>query len=383
MGVMDGRWRRFAIVVAVSFAAWMSLAVLQSGQRLARGLPLREAILVPLLTYTWATLCTPAVYYYVRRFPLLRGRLRKSIAAHFVGAALLIVLGASRFAVIPYWNPATGHWHQGSIEAFLHVMFVLRIVYVENVGTYVLIAAVTHAFEYAERYRDRELRESELQRLLAEQRLELLRAQLHPHFLFNTLHGITTLMTRNVPSAREMLLRLSDLLRAVIRYQGKDVVTLREELAFLERYTAIECMRFDDRLRIVTRIDPKTLDCFVPCMILQPLVENAIKHGIGKLQSGGTVTISSAAEDSRLTLCVTNPLPRTELLTSSHGQTGNGDGIGLRNTRARLFSLYGPEAELTFSADHGSGMAETLVRIPSLSSSIPLREAEDVTRAHS
>ena len=166
--------------------------------------------------------------------------------------------------------------------------------------TYWAVIAVAHALDYHRESQERAVTAAQLETRLAEAQLQALQRQLHPHFLFNTLHTISALMHRNIEAADAMLARLSDLLRMTLDQLGTQVVTLKEELDFVEKYLEIEHTRFGDRLQVRIDAEPGTLDASVPNFILQPLVENALRHGIGPKLGGGTVEVTTRRVGDRL-----------------------------------------------------------------------------------
>jgi LytS/YehU family sensor histidine kinase len=203
-----------------------------------------------------------------------------------------------------------------------------------NLLVYWVIIGASAALDFYRKYRDRELRAMELEKLLAQTRLEALQAQLNPHFLFNTLHAISALMHDRVDAADRMLSRLSDLLRLALESTDTQEVPLRREVAFLQKYLEIEQTRFGDRLDVQLDIAPDTWEVMVPNLILQPLVENAIRHGIEPKAKGGRIRVSARGEADCLCLEVRDDgvglaAPRPER-----------EGVGLSNTRARLQHLY-------------------------------------------
>jgi LytS/YehU family sensor histidine kinase len=189
---------------------------------------------------------------------------------------------------------------------------------------------------------------------LANAQLQALTMQLHPHFLFNTLHSISTLISEEPAAAQEMVLKLSDLLRATLSKIETPEVSLRQELELLDCYLSIEQTRFKDRLQIVRQIDPAALPCAVPTMILQPLVENAVRHGIGKHKQADEISIVGRRENGLLLLEVIN--------RAGHMENGadTARGIGLSNTRARLEQLYGNAHSLAIVNREGGGVAVKL-----------------------
>ncbi|MGN6482590.1 sensor histidine kinase [Luteibacter sp.] len=198
---------------------------------------------------------------------------------------------------------------------------------------------------FREEKTQRELEASQLESQLADSRLQVLRTQLQPHFLFNTMHAIATLLHEDVTSAEDMLLRLSDLLRAFLEECRGQEITLRQELVLLDLYLGIQRTRFKDRLDTRIYIAPDTLNCAVPSLILQPIVENAIQHGIGKRVGDDCVEIESRRDGDSLVIEVRN---RNSTLEATESDAADGHGIGLSNTRLRLGELYGKagQAEL-------------------------------------
>lgn len=219
--------------------------------------------------------------------------------------------------------------------------------------TYWLILGVYYGFDYYRQYRESKINEAELQRQLAQANLHALKMQLHPHFLFNTLHAVSTLMQDDIKAARKMLAKLSDLLRTTLDNIGIQEVEFGKELEFLKSYLAIEKIRFQDRLKIIYKIDPATMSAKVPNLILQPLVENSIKHGISDKVEGGEITISSRKDNDLLILKVSDDgiNYRKEIK----------EGIGLSNTRARLTQLYNKEFSMEISSNTDKGFTVTLI----------------------
>src|SRR5258706_1776248 len=217
------------------------------------------------------------------------------------------------------------------------------------VGVIVYFAVVlgTQAVDYARRFRDSQLHASRLESELATARLHALRAQLQPHFLFNTLHAISALVARNPEAADRMIADLSDLLRLALEDVDQGEVTIRRELELVECYLSIERTRFADRLTVHMSIAPETLDALVPSLILQPLVENAMRHGVSHREGPSWIEIRSTPETGRLSLCVRDG---GEDPTASGGRPLR-EGIGFRSTRARLEELYAGE----HSFDYGVG----------------------------
>ena len=219
-----------------------------------------------------------------------------------------------------------------------------------NLAVYWVIVAVGHAFNYARKFRERELRTAELEKRLTEARLQALQMQLNPHFLFNTLHAISSLMHKDVEAADRMLVQLGDLLRHALESTDTQEVTLREELDFLSRYAQIEQTRFGDRLKIEMNIATETLDALVPNLVLQPLLENAIRHGIEPHARPGRIEVTARRDGDSLKLEVRD----------NGGGLVNGkvvEGVGLSNTRARLQQLYSEHQSFQLANAANGGVA--------------------------
>jgi sensor histidine kinase YesM len=247
-----------------------------------------------------------------------------------------------------------------------------------SASMYLLIlfgALTTFALAQA-REREREstellLHASRLETQLVEAQLGVLRAQLHPHFLFNALHAVSTLVDWRPKEARRMLVRLSELLRMAIELSEEKEITLAREIEWLERYLELQQIRFGDRLSFDLRSDPETIGALVPSLVLQPLVENALEHGIEKRMAGGNVEIIAERDGKWLRIRVRDNGPG--LGTSSGSREG---GVGVRNARERLRALYGDDQRLVLRNREDEG-AEALVELP-------FHQADDeiVTVAH-
>jgi signal transduction histidine kinase len=222
--------------------------------------------------------------------------------------------------------------------------------------TYWVFVGGLVALDVFRRYKERELQASQLQARLAEAQLLALKMQLHPHFLFNTLHAISALMHSDVKAADSMLARLSDLLRLTLDQAGEQEVSLRQEMAILEGYLEIERLRFQNRLQVSIDVPDNLLDAQVPTFILQPLVENALKHGIAPRASGGLVAIRARQAGGVLCLEVEDDGPGP-----SAGKSTAGHGIGTRNTRSRLEHLYGERQRFELSKGDPGAVARVML----------------------
>jgi len=302
----------------------------------------------------------PLILWFSRRFPLEPGRWRRTLPVHLVFAVLFAVVHITAASYLSFALQPQGEWDfRRTLSGVLSLFFVVELV------TYFAVVGAYHAFDYARRYREREsaaaqlaLKASRLEASLARANLETLRMQLNPHFLFNTLNAISVLALKGErQSVVRMLSLLSDLLRLTLEQQ-QQVVPLREELDLLERYLQIEQVRFRDRLTVEHDIAAHALDAEVPSLLLQPLVENAIRHGISRSAGPGYVRIEARTEDGTLELRVLDTGPGF----ATHASTSR-TGVGLVNTRARLEQLYGTDHELELS-NRVSGGASVTVRLP-------------------
>lgn len=219
-----------------------------------------------------------------------------------------------------------------------------------NTLVYLAIVGITRYVDYARRMRDRERHDAELRAQLSEARLDALRAQLRPHFLFNALHTVSALMEDDPATARTVVRKLARLLRRGLDAAGAHEIPLSEELENVRAYLEIEQVRFADRLSVRVRSDEDSLTCAVPGFILQPLVENAVRHGIGRRTDGGRIDVEAVSRNGRLELRVQDNGPGLDLDDQRSG------GVGLANTRARLEALYpgNHEFELREFAEGGA-----------------------------
>jgi signal transduction histidine kinase len=304
--------------------------------------------------YAWALLI-PVLQWLVGRYPLERMRWMRGVAIHLAGGVAIIFLhdalklGMQR--LLPQWPFIMGDPYPRNVEQF--VVGALG----DSAGTYAILLCGVYCAAYYARYRERELAASQLQGQLAHAQLQALRMQLNPHFLFNALNSISMLVRggRNGEAVR-MLAGLGDLLRGVLEEDRPNEVPLREELDFLTRYLAIEQIRAD-RLEVRMAVPPELMDARVPNLILQPLVENAIRHGISRSSAAGLVEIGARRENGALLLSVRDDGPGL-------AAAGNGrEGVGLTNTRARLARMYGDAQGLSIENAEGGGTRVTL-RLP-------------------
>lgn len=309
--------------------------------------------------YVWFAL-SPVILRLGHRFPLVEGKWRISIPVHLAAS---IVFAVTQLAIDAYILPKLGYMSSGGPQPYLEVLKKILLFNLHfSVAIYWGVLGMQQAIKYYRKNRERELRTSQLEARLATTRLQVLKMQLHPHFLFNTLNAISELIYRDPESAERMISDLSDLLRMSFENLEIQEIPLKQELEFLEKYLEIELTRFHDRLKVEMRIAPETLDASVPNMILQPLVENAIKHGIGPRGEGGKIDIGAVRQNGHLELTV-----RDNGIGVPSGDVEHlSEGVGISNTRRRLRHLYGDKHSFSFANGDSSGLAVSLV--------IPFRE---------
>jgi two-component system, LytTR family, sensor kinase len=325
----------------------------------------REPNLVHLLMlnmtywYAWAVL-VPGILWLARRYRFERHTWRRVFT--FLHAMLTVT---ARTPVIEAFAiGGVGTW-----SADLYRLFFLNFDW--EMATYWAIVGLTHAMEYRREAQERAVTAAQLQTRLAEAQLQALQRQLHPHFLFNTLHTISALMHRDTEAADAMLARLSDLLRLTLERIGVQEIPLKEELEFLETYLVIERTRFGERLTVSMEIEPEALDVNVPNLILQPLVENAIRHGLGPRVGGGRLQIVARCMGDRLWMMVRDDGPgltKAKLDAFNHG-------VGLPNTRSRLQHLYPGAHRFEFHEPSDGGLAVT-IEIPAVPAASATGEME-------
>jgi signal transduction histidine kinase len=319
---------------------WTFLAIFSTGQSAIyfaqRGDPIVWGPLIAGRFADWYTcaLFTPIFFWLARRHPIDRQSWRVSVPLHLAITTAVVVAKYSVLVPIEHWMGLNLRSSVGTV--------LLRNFANETMAFWAVIGVV-HALEFNRRYREREVAAADLRARLSQAQLDALRSQIHPHFLFNTLHSISTLMHRDVDAADTMLTRLSDLLRLTMKHRGNNEITLRDELALVDNYIEIMRVRFGDRLTVRKKIDPATLDVLVPQFILQPLVENAFDHGISRTPGAGSIEISAASREGRLELAVSDD----GTATNGSFTAGKKHGIGLTNTQLRLERLYGNDQAMS------------------------------------
>lgn len=355
--------RKLARLILATIGLWTLFGLLAASQQYAMSVderthyPIREILQRSLGNSTLkAVLMIPliliitALHYRLRTWP------RRIAVYVMLLVAFVLAHSATRPLVLPFvaYNPAT----MARVDvASYHEKFVitLRTFYIDDAWGFCCVMFLVLAWQYSEHVRARALREERLQARLARAELQALKLQLQPHFLFNTLNTIYNLAPENSRKAQLMIARLSNLLRLSLEHVSTDMVPLQKELEFLDTYLEIERTRFEERLQVERYIDPDVMNAAVPAMLLQPIVENAIRHGISRRAEGGILEIRITRNGRRLRVMILNEgrSPDSERLAS---------GIGMANTRARLTQAFGDDYQFSLSPVQGG--AEVLIDIP-------------------
>ena len=318
----------------------------------ANPISFRRAFLVQgLICLLWA-LATPLVFWLARRIRIERNNWRRSVLLHvIISVALSVPMITIDYLIYMIQIGSGGNLTM--LRTFKFVFYNLD----RSLLIYWLIVLISHAFNYYNSYRKGELKASQLRTQLVQAQLEALKMQLHPHFLFNTLHSISALLNQDVEAARSMISRLGDFLRLTLENAGTQEVTVQQELEFLNGYLEIERIRFQDRLTTSVKVDPDVLDQRVPNLILQPLVENALRHAISN-SNGGRIEIVVTPRNGMLRIEVKDNGPGMRLVRSISDRSKTG--LGLANTKARLERLYGSKHSLALANEPAGGLVVTM-----------------------
>jgi two-component system, LytTR family, sensor kinase len=296
----------------------------------------------------------PLVFWLSRRFPLNQNNWKSGLLI-FLPVGLGIALVRTLFPALVYVVFFQGfddfmHWFPRRYY-YLITDFSIALVF------YALVLAFGQAINYYKRYREEELRTSQLEAQLSKAQFDALKMQLHPHFLFNALNSISALQMEDAEKAQQMTARLGDFLRLTLENVGVQEVRLEQEIEFLKCYLDIEQVRFGTRLTTNIQISPEVRDCQIPNLVLQPLVENAIRHGIAPQSSVGHIDITAVRENGWLKINIEDSGQGIKNKNIAEMFSG---GIGLSNTRARLQQFYGTNFRFELESANGHGLLVTL-----------------------
>jgi len=341
------------------FAFWTLVAVIAAGHAAPHHESMARGVLYELVNHwAWAVL-TPPIFVLAHRFPLDRTPAAVAWLVHVVAAAVVGILWGT-FSEIAHQRIA----HPADPAPPVREVLASNAAFGFSSGllVYFAILASAHALSYYRQSRARRSEALALRTELAEARLRALRMQLQPHFLFNTLNTVSGLVESDPATTRRVVARLSELLRHTLESSDVDEVPLSRELELLESYLEIVEARYGDRFRIIREIDPDTLTAVVPPLCLQPLVENAVEHGVGRRPEGGTVVVAARVAEDRLELEVRDDgpgaIPDASSAAATDGWTG---GVGIRNVRDRLRHLHGDEASVAVQSRPGGGTVQRVV----------------------
>ncbi len=338
----------------ILLAIWSVPGLIQASQNYlwSDKLPFLDAVTTSVPPWLYWAVVSPLIFSIACRYRFERRTWPLSLAVHLIS---LLVLSAGHIVFSALFLREVTH-HGFYVDNPLNVVLTkmaLKNMQLE-VLTYGGVLAAAYAVEYHRQFRERSVAAAQLETRLAQAQLEALKMQLHPHFLFNTLHAIAVLVRKqDTQGSVRMITGLSDLLRLALDTVGQQLVPLKQEMDFVGRYLEIEKIRFQDRMTVTTEIAPGTLDALVPNLVLQPLVENAIRHGISARAEPGTIEIRSRRDGDNLVLTVRDD--------------GNGlrdgwrPGVGMSNVRARLLSLYPGRHTLEMSRGEHGGTVVTVV----------------------
>lgn len=359
-------WLQFAAVMAIALLIGVTFAVQNYIMMNNRGYSISWhdswAEQVP-FWIVWALL-SPIVFRLTGRFPLDRERWWKTILMHIPAGFLFSILHFAIYFLLLFFLRERDVMDVKSLTKFFELL--PRLNFGLRLWSYLMLVALGYAMDFYGRYQEGVIRATQLEARLAQAQLDALKMQLHPHFLFNTLNTISALLRKDVETADNMIARLGDFLRMTLRNSGQQEVRVSEELEFLKCYLEIERIRFQDRLTVEMDIDPQAANAQVPNLLLQPIVENAIRHGISASDGPGRLSIRALCDDGSLKLQVKDNGP---------GLSGNGsdyrEGVGLQNTRSRLEQLYGAQQSFRmFNSPEGGVTVE--IELPYHSSAFML-----------
>src|SRR5262252_6942841 len=348
--------KEWPLNLAIAFLVWTAVGVFLISQRylFALSVGARFNLFSSVVAnfpsvWLWAAI-TPLIVEFSRRFPLPGNAWRRHLLFHFLLSLVFALADVSLDSLLSWWIPSAGA-RLSFVARFWNKSFI-------NLFSYAAVVALAHALQYSRQLSERKARTAELEKEVLAARLTALQMQLRPHFLFNALNSVASLIrSRQGPQAIRAVTGLADLLRLVLKRDGAQLVPLRQEMELVDRYLHIEQIRFENRLEAEVHVDPQVLDALVPCLVLQPLVDNAVHHGIESAEGVGRVYVEAKRDLGMIHIWVRNSGPALDLSAAER----EANGVGLRNTRARLNHLYGPRHRLELRSDTGGGALAELV----------------------
>jgi two-component system LytT family sensor kinase len=336
-------WQRGLFGYGLSIAFWMPLAGLLAWQQYRISeeehlkVSLGSLIVLGGVRFFTVALLTPPIFWIAAKAPISAGNVVRRMIYYLAGFIPFVLLFAViRWSLLPPWYPETQQWGHRTFAALIGLTYTT---FGDELVFYLAVVIAAHAAVFFRRIQRQELEQLALKEALAQSELQTLQMQIQPHFLFNTLNGISSLVHSDAGRAEQMILRLSSLLRRTLKQDGSDLVTLADELHLAEDYLDIEGMRLGNRMSVRWDIQPETRELLVPQFMFQLLIENGVKHGVANCRGQGWIEITSSQSEQALKLEVKN---------SVNGETRQGMGVGHQNIRTRLSLLYGSEARLLF-----------------------------------
>jgi hypothetical protein len=336
-------WQRGLLGYGLSIAFWMPLAGLLAWQQYRISeeehlkVSLASVMLLGGVRFFTVALLTPPIFWIAAKAPIGAGNVVRRMIYYLAGFVPFVLLFALiRWSLLPPWFPETQQWGHRTFAALIGLTYTT---FGDELVFYLAVVIAAHAAVFFRRIQRQELEQLALKEALAQSELQTLQMQIQPHFLFNTLNGISSLVHSDAGRAEQMILRLSSLLRRTLKQDGSDLVTLADELRLAEDYLDIEGMRLGSRMAVRWDIQPETRDLLVPQFMFQLLIENGVKHGVANFRGQGWIEIASRQSEKALKLEVKN---------SVNGETKQGMGVGHQNIRTRLALLYGSDARLLF-----------------------------------
>jgi signal transduction histidine kinase len=363
--MLSRRWLRWTLV----FALWTTVALIEAGQNyflsellydpdyphMRKRWPLDQCLVLSLVCWYSLAALSPLLIAVARHYPFEQKRWKSRLAVLLLATAALSLIKVDLDVLFERLLPPQYRMTKGKTDWQLYsILFNAR--FVNYMLVYWAVLGLSQTLDFYRKLRDRELQASQLEAQLAQTQLQVLKMQLHPHFLFNTLHAISSLMHQDVETADRMIARLGELLRATLESVGTHRVPLAQELEFIKPYLEIEQARLGPRLTVRLDVDAEATGALVPNLILQPLVENAIRHGIGPRQAGGRIEIRANRKGGRLSLRISD---------NGKGLAANyREGVGVTNTRARLDKLYAPSGHYFAIENRTGGGVTVTVDLP-------------------